>query len=144
MIEINNSIKDFLNKIECNKLIVYQKPNYNFSKVAKVLPISGDIKKEVTTKTIHDLTLATNLAKRFNDYQLLLCKEIENNSHDPPYASLLGRYRIVMCGYLKNFEIIVEQIKLDIKNKQLVYELSRILERMRDLLCRLEECVFPE
>jgi hypothetical protein len=143
MISAYNLIKDFIEKSECNELIRYQKPSYNFSGSINVSPISEDIGKE-STKTIHDIDLATTLAKSFDYYQLFLCKEIENNSHDPEYVNLLRRYRIVMCGYLKKFEITVEQIKLDFKNKHLVHELILILERMRDFLYRLEESIIPE
>jgi hypothetical protein len=96
--------------------------------------------KEIT-KQLQEVTQATSYAKLLDDFQFLLCREIEEWSDDREYVKLLRGYRIVAAAYIIILAALLEQIKSDSNNEGLRQELVRICRRMSRLIDKLEKSV---
>jgi hypothetical protein len=128
------SLKEWLKGLfrnPCQKLISYQETTWKFS-------ASVDADKSVTVdlgleKQVQEVTPATNHAKLLDDFQYLLCKEIERWTEDVNYVSLLSKYRIMAIAYIVCLSQILEDIKVDPTNKALKQELVRISKSMTRL-----------
>jgi hypothetical protein len=124
----------------CYKLIDYQGAAWKVSlsaDAANVLTI--DIKD--LTKQLQEITPATNHAKLLDDYQFLLCKEIESWPNDREYIEKLRGYRIMAEAYIVRLAEILEQIKIDSTNDGLKQELVKISRKMSQLIDKLEKSV---
>jgi hypothetical protein len=130
-------LKDWLINIfrrnPCYKLIAYQGTVWKLS-------LSADAAKVVTvnlkelTKQVQEITPATNHAIILDDYQYLMCRDIERWKDDKEYVKLLRGYRISITAYIIRLAEILEQIKVDIANVELKQELIRISRKMSDLI----------
>ncbi len=137
MVSIYNNLNNFFKKSECERLISYQKPLYKFTISANVQHvISIDINE--LSKHIQEINPIANYAKILDNYQYLICREIEKHVDDNEYVKFLGLFRIELCGYITQFEMITEQLKTDINNKHLNLQLITLLQKMIEAICKLE------
>ncbi len=137
MVSIYNNLKNFFTKSECERLISYQKPRYKFLIFTDVQHvISVDINE--LSKHIQEITLISNYIKILDNYQFLMCKEIEKHVNDIEYVKYLGLFRIQICGYITQFGIIAEQLETDINNEQLVQQLITLSQKMTEAISKLE------
>ncbi|MGH9990326.1 MAG: hypothetical protein ACREAS_07810, partial [Nitrososphaera sp.] len=101
--------------------------------------VTVDLKE--LTKQVQEITRATSHAQMLDDYQYLICMDIERWKDDKEYVKLLRGYRIAIAGYIIRLGEILEQIKADMTNPQLKKELVLISRKMSDLIDKLAKSV---
>ncbi|MDQ3840178.1 MAG: hypothetical protein M3297_13025 [Thermoproteota archaeon] len=93
------------------------------------------------TKQVQEISDATNHAKLLDEYQYLLCIEMEKGSDDRTYVKKLRVHRILALAYIVRLAEISEQIKADKTNQGLMQELVPVSRKMSQLIDKLEESV---
>jgi hypothetical protein len=124
----------------CYKLIDYQGALWKVSLSADAANVLTVDLKDLT-KQLQEITPATNHAKLLDDYQFLLCKEMERWSNDREYIEKLRGHRVMAAAYIVRLAEILEQIKMDSTNEGLKQELVKISRKMSRLIDKLEKSV---
>jgi hypothetical protein len=129
-------LKEIFKRNPCYKLIDYQASDFKISVSAETGVVNFDLKE--LSRQVKEVTHATTHAKMLDDFQYLLCREVNNSSNDPDFVKVLKRFRIVAVTYILRLGELLEQIKADTKNKKLQQELARVSSRMSRLIYKLE------
>ena len=130
-------------KNPCFKLINYQGANWKIA-------VSADVENIVTlnlnelSKQLQELTPATNHAKLLDDYQFILCNEIEKWANDTKYVEKIRGHRVIAVAYICRLAEIMEQVKIDGSNKELKREVVTISRKMSRLIDKFEKSVLGE
>jgi hypothetical protein len=124
----------------CFKLIDYQGTNWKIS-LSVDAPNLVAINLKELSKQIQELTPATNHAKLLDDYQFILCKEMERWVDDTKYIEKIRGHRIIAILYICRLAEIIEQIKVDATNQGLKREVVKISKKMTLLIDKLEKSV---
>ena len=98
--------------------------------------ISFDINE--LSKHVQEIDQISNYIKILDNYQFLICKEIKKHLNDIEYVKYLGLFRIHICSYITQFQIIAKQLEKDISNKQLEQELTTLSQNMVEAISKLE------
>lgn len=123
-------LKRLFGRSQCRKLISYQGTSWKFSGSVDAKTITVDLKLE---KQVKEITPATNHAKLLDDFQYLLCKEMERWTDDINYVTIFRKYRIIAMAQIFCLAQILEEVKVDPTNKALKKELVRITKKTTGL-----------
>jgi hypothetical protein len=129
-------VKEIFASNPCYKLIDYKASDYKISVSAETGVVNVNLKE--LSRQVKEVTQATAHAKMLDDFQYLLCREVNNSADDPDFVKVLKRFRIVAVTYILRLGELLEQIKTDTKNKKLKQELVRVSSRMSRLIYKLE------
>jgi hypothetical protein len=135
-LRVKKWLKEIFGRNPCYKLIDYKASDFKISVSAKTGVVNIDLKE--LSKQVKEVTQATSHAKMLDDFQYLLCREVNNSSNDPDFVKVLKRFRIVAVTYILRLGELLEQIKADATNKKLQDELVRVSSRMSRLIYKLE------